>query len=151
MARVPGLDVACVPAKFGPFFQENPTNRITKPFRDARKRDSRRPGADRRRRMEPSPDHVAGRAAAASVPVEVTVTVELGVLVERVAAALAARLEAPASSPWLDVNGAASYLACSRERVRKLVARKEVPFHQEGPGSRIFFNRGELDEWLLSL
>ena len=56
-----------------------------------------------------------------------------------------------ADSPWLNIDGAAEYLACSVERLRKLVARAEVPYHQATRGSRIFFNKHELDRWLLSL
>jgi excisionase family DNA binding protein len=85
------------------------------------------------------------------VPCEVAVTVDLGLLVERIAAEVAARLAVPEASPWLDVAGAAEYLSCSPERIRKLIARREIPFHQERPGSRVFFHRRELDEWLLSL
>lgn len=55
------------------------------------------------------------------------------------------------ASPWLDVQAASVYLACSPERVRKLVQERRIPFHQEGPGSRLFFNRRELDAWLLGL
>lgn len=53
------------------------------------------------------------------------------------------------ASPWLDVGTAAGHLGCSEERLRKLVQRRAVPFHQERPGARIFFNRSELDQWLL--
>jgi excisionase family DNA binding protein len=101
--------------------------------------------------MASTPASLSGREAAPSVPVEVVVAVDLGPLVDRIAAEVAVRLAAPASSPWLDVNGAAEYLACSPERIRKLIARREIPYHQEGPGSRVFFNKGELDEWLFSL
>ncbi len=82
-------------------------------------------------------------------PCELTVTIDLGILVERIAAEVAARIGAPETSPWLDVAGAAEYLSCSPERIRKLVARREVPFHQERPGGRIFLHKRELDEWLL--
>jgi excisionase family DNA binding protein len=101
--------------------------------------------------MAPESASLVGRGMAPPVPVEVVVSVDLGPLVERIAAEVAARLVAPGSSPWLDVNGAAEYLACSPERIRKLIARRDIPYHQEGPGSRVFFNKGELDEWLLSL
>jgi excisionase family DNA binding protein len=54
------------------------------------------------------------------------------------------------SSPWMNVELAATYLACSAERIRKLVQQRKIPFHQERSGSRLFFHRGELDEWLLT-
>lgn len=54
------------------------------------------------------------------------------------------------SSEWMGVQGAARYLGISQERVRKLVARRAVPYVQEGPGHRVFFSRRALDEWMLS-
>src|SRR3954454_9117810 len=78
--------------------------------------------------------------------------VDLEMLAGRVAALVAAALGeslAPARSPWLDVAGAAEHLTCSPERLRKLVQRRAIPFHQDRAGGRIFFHRRELDEWLL--
>lgn len=49
---------------------------------------------------------------------------------------------------WMNVDTAASYLDCTPERVRKLVARREIPYHQEAPRCRIFFRRQELDTWM---
>ena len=49
---------------------------------------------------------------------------------------------------WLNVERAAGYLDCTPERIRKLIARREIPFHQEAPGCRIFFRREELDAWM---
>ena len=49
---------------------------------------------------------------------------------------------------WMNVDTAARYLDCTPERVRKLVARREIPYHQEAPGCRIFFRRPELDTWM---
>ena len=54
------------------------------------------------------------------------------------------------SSEWMGVPGAAQYLGISQERVRKLVARRAVPYVQEGHGHRVFFSRRALDEWMLS-
>jgi len=84
---------------------------------------------------------------------ELRVAVDLELLAQRVAAIVVERLEGSTSptSPWLDVNGVASYLSCSPERVRKLVQRRAIPFHQERAGGRVFFHRKEIDEWLLSL
>jgi excisionase family DNA binding protein len=47
---------------------------------------------------------------------------------------------------WMSVESAAMYLDVSPERVRKLQANGLLPFHQEGPGCRVFFRRAELDE-----
>jgi excisionase family DNA binding protein len=49
---------------------------------------------------------------------------------------------------WMNVDTAAGYLDCAKERIRKLVARRDIPFHQEAPGCRIFFRRQELDAWM---
>jgi excisionase family DNA binding protein len=46
---------------------------------------------------------------------------------------------------WMSVETAARYLDVSPERVRKLQSRREIPFHQEGPGCRVFFRRSDLD------
>jgi excisionase family DNA binding protein len=52
---------------------------------------------------------------------------------------------------WMSVESAARYMDVSPERLRKLVARREVPFHQEGRRCRVLFRRRDLDEWLNSL
>lgn len=79
------------------------------------------------------------------------VQIDLSALATRVAELVLARLEesrTPAAS-WFDLEHAAEYLGWSPERLRKLVQRRAVPFHQERRGARISFNRQELDEWLL--
>jgi excisionase family DNA binding protein len=83
-------------------------------------------------------------------PKTVSLDLHLGLLAELIADLVAAQLseDAPAS-PWLDVAGAAAHLSCSPERLRKLVARRSIPFHQERSGGRLFFHRRELDDWLL--
>ena len=67
---------------------------------------------------------------------------------ERVAAALAAARADAAGPRWLSVPTAAQYLDVSTERIRKLVARREIPYSQEGPGCRVFFDRRDLDDWM---
>jgi excisionase family DNA binding protein len=83
-----------------------------------------------------------------------SISIDLDLLASRIADLILMRTEqrdrAPAS-PWMGVEMAASYLDCSPERIRKLVARRAIPFHQERPGARVFLHRGEIDEWLLSL
>lgn len=49
---------------------------------------------------------------------------------------------------WMNVETAARYLDVSPERVRKLVARRQIPYAQEAPGCRVFFARNELDHWM---
>jgi excisionase family DNA binding protein len=51
---------------------------------------------------------------------------------------------------WMSTETAAAYLDCSVERVRKLVARRQIPFAQEGHGCRLEFSRDDLDEWMRS-
>jgi excisionase family DNA binding protein len=69
-------------------------------------------------------------------------------IAEKVIAAVSEQREC-VESQWTDVPGAAKHLACSVERVRKLIQRREIPFHQERSGGRVFLNRKEMDEWLL--
>ena len=78
-----------------------------------------------------------------------------GEQVTALAALVANLLRAQAQPPgseswpeWMNIATAASYLDCTPERVRKLVARREIPYHQEAPGCRIFFRREELDTWM---
>jgi excisionase family DNA binding protein len=80
------------------------------------------------------------------------VQLDLNDVAEHVAELVAKRLEdhVTRASPWLDVQSAAAHLGCSPERVRKLVARRQIPFHQERVGGRVFLHRRELDEWLLA-
>ncbi len=49
---------------------------------------------------------------------------------------------------WMNVETAARYLDCTEERIRKLVERRQIPYYQEGPRCRVFFNRSELDQWM---
>jgi excisionase family DNA binding protein len=49
---------------------------------------------------------------------------------------------------FMSVKRAAAYLDVSAERLRKLQARGEVPYHQDGRGCRVLFSRRDLDEWM---
>jgi excisionase family DNA binding protein len=51
---------------------------------------------------------------------------------------------------WMDARDAAAYLGVHRDTVRKLAAEGAIPVHQDGPGSRLYFRRAELDEWRLT-
>jgi excisionase family DNA binding protein len=51
---------------------------------------------------------------------------------------------------WMSVETAAHYLDVSPERVRKLQARRAIPFQQEDVGCRVFFARRQLDDWMRS-
>jgi excisionase family DNA binding protein len=66
---------------------------------------------------------------------------------------LAARvkeLEAGAASEpwpqWMSVTTASRYLDVSPERLRKLIARRQIPFVQEGRGCRVSLSRHDLDQ-----
>jgi excisionase family DNA binding protein len=60
---------------------------------------------------------------------------------------LASRLPAhQATSGWLGVTAAAEYLACPPSRLYALVSARRVPFCKDG--SRLLFDRGELDAWV---
>jgi len=49
---------------------------------------------------------------------------------------------------WMAVETAARYLDVSPERLRKLIARRAVPYCQAGRGCRVLFARRDLDEWM---
>ena len=51
---------------------------------------------------------------------------------------------------WMSVETAAAYLDGSPERLRKLQARRRVPYYQDAPGCRVLFRRSELDAWMSS-
>lgn len=61
---------------------------------------------------------------------------------------LGSQLDQEAWPEWMSVERAAKYLDVSPERLRKLQARREIPFHQEAPGCRVFFRRHDLDDWM---
>jgi excisionase family DNA binding protein len=72
-------------------------------------------------------------------------------------AALAAIAEAASSAQpeeqwpqWMSITTAARYLDVSVQRLRKLVATKQIPFVQEGYACRLFFSRTDLDDWMRS-
>ena len=84
--------------------------------------------------------------------VTVAVPTELIELVATRAAELVAerlaRQDAEPWPEWMSIETAARYLDCTVQRMRKLVARREVPYSQESPGCRVFFHRLELDRWM---
>jgi excisionase family DNA binding protein len=48
------------------------------------------------------------------------------------------------ASGWLNVNAAAAHLACPASRLYALVSARRIPFAKDG--SRLLFDRGQLDE-----
>jgi predicted DNA-binding transcriptional regulator AlpA len=59
------------------------------------------------------------------------------------------RSAAPADG-WLDFDGALEHLGMKRGTLYKLTSARTIPFHQDGPGCKLWFLRSELDEWRLN-
>jgi excisionase family DNA binding protein len=70
-------------------------------------------------------------------------------VVDRLSARTAAIPDAQASD-CMDARGAAAYLGMHRDTVRKLAAQRAIPAHQDGPRCKLYFRRGELDDWRCS-
>ncbi|MBV9193532.1 MAG: helix-turn-helix domain-containing protein [Solirubrobacterales bacterium] len=71
-------------------------------------------------------------------------------LVERVAAAVVARLEngrGDQGDEWFDSAQAAEYLRLHRDTLRRLAAARAIPTEQDGRGCKLFFRRSALDDW----
>lgn len=71
-------------------------------------------------------------------------------MAEHAAAIVLNRLDVDrvATSPWLDVKGAAEYLpAYTESAIRGLIARREIPFERT-PNGRILVHRSQLDAWV---
>jgi excisionase family DNA binding protein len=72
-------------------------------------------------------------------------------VVERVVELIEARGALGSDDPWLDVDEAAAYMRCSRQRIYDLLARKrDDPARLEGghDGRRRLIRRSELDRYL---
>ena len=53
------------------------------------------------------------------------------------------KVESPPA--WMSIPAAANYMGVTEGRMRKLIARREIVFHQEDKGCRILLARGDLD------
>jgi len=73
----------------------------------------------------------------------------LDALADRLAPRVAALLEESGESDeWLDSHRAAEYLGLTKNALHKLTsARDGIPFEQDGPGCKLYFQRSELDRW----
>jgi hypothetical protein len=74
----------------------------------------------------------------------------LALLASRLAPHLQSLLDqAPAGEgdEWLDSRRAAQYLGISRYALHKLTSERAIPFEQEGPGCKLWFQRSALDAW----
>lgn len=67
-------------------------------------------------------------------------------LVEAVADRVLERMPVQSASPWLDVDGAAAHLSCSKHRIYRLVSQRRIPHEHEG--TRLVFDRNKLDLWI---
>jgi excisionase family DNA binding protein len=69
---------------------------------------------------------------------------------QRVLASLTGLTAAEPWPEWMAIETAARYLDVSPQRLRKLVAQRRIPYHQEDKGCRILFRRSDLDDWMSS-
>ena len=51
------------------------------------------------------------------------------------------------TSPWLTTREAAEHLRIGVSELHRLAAAGQVPHEQDAPGSKLFFNAHDLDEW----
>ena len=65
---------------------------------------------------------------------------------DRLLASNAAAQE-PQVGDWMDAHEASAYLGVHRDTLRKLAAQRSIPVHQDGPRCKLYFSRGELDDW----
>jgi hypothetical protein len=83
---------------------------------------------------------------------------DVAALSDGVLVALARRLQpyltdlpsATHADGWLDFDGALEHLGMKRGALYKLTSARTIPFHQDGPGCKLWFLRSELDEWRLN-
>jgi hypothetical protein len=55
---------------------------------------------------------------------------------------------APEPDRWMDTKGAAAYLGFpSANALHKLTAARMVPFEQDAPGGKCWFQKSQLDAW----
>jgi excisionase family DNA binding protein len=84
-----------------------------------------------------------------SAPPALTVPVPdelLRAVAEHIAAALAPLLHQPQGEPYLDVDAAARYLSCDRQRIYDLVSAGRLEPHRDG--RRLLFRSEHLDAYV---
>lgn len=72
----------------------------------------------------------------------------LAQLAERVVGLLGEKRGLVPGENFLDVEGAAEFLACPKSRIYALVSARRLPHHRDG--SRLLFDRAELREFVLA-
>lgn len=68
--------------------------------------------------------------------------------IEAIASRVADLIAARETSPWLNTEGAAEYMACPVSRIRKLTSTEELPSYKEG--GRRLYKRSELDAFIVN-
>jgi excisionase family DNA binding protein len=53
----------------------------------------------------------------------------------------------PTPDRWLTTREAAEHLGLSVHALHRLTAERSIPFEQDGPGARCYFQRQDLDAW----
>jgi excisionase family DNA binding protein len=71
---------------------------------------------------------------------------QLAAIAEKAAELVAEHLERHDRDGFLDVAGAAEFLACKPDRIYALKSAGRIPFYKDG--SRLLFDREELREWV---
>jgi len=66
---------------------------------------------------------------------------------ERLAPYLPQAVAEPNTTGWLDFEGALQYLGMKKGTLYKLTSARTIPFHQDGPGCKLWFLRSDLDQW----
>ena len=87
------------------------------------------------------PTHTVGL----TIPDELIETIAI-----RVSELLRQQIEeiSPQGSPWLNLDGACSYLGLSRDALYKLTAARAIPFRKKVGGQGLRFHRDELNDWM---
>lgn len=71
------------------------------------------------------------------------------VLAERVAQRLLAETDTQPDR-WMDSAAAATYLGLTRDALHKLSAANAVPFSQDVPNGKLYFQKSQLDRWRMA-
>jgi excisionase family DNA binding protein len=108
---------------------------------------ARLPGADAGDESEGG-DVSAGNGNGAAPGLSLGVPPELVEAIAQRAAEIVLEQQGAAAEPpgYLDVDGAAAFLACPTSRIYRLVSAKRIPHHRDG--SRLLFDRGELRDYV---
>lgn len=71
-------------------------------------------------------------------------------LAPHVAELLVGQAGADGTQRWLTTREAAAYIGRSANALHKVIAAREIPFSQDGPGARCYFRCSDLDAWMRS-